>query len=238
MPPAYRRPYAATMPSRLNCSRTRASEACASRRRNSASLTSRANASASAPACWAGTNSPLDSGSMSSGLPPTAVATGAHPQAMASSSVLLMPSAWEGSAKMSTWGSNCATSLRSPGSQACSAAPASARRCLADASSAPAPSMTRRKRGHSAGHCSRRRRNASTRFSGSFTACIRPTAPMTRCSPRRNGQSGGTVEAGLKRSVSTPLQIRCTRSAGKPTGPVRYASMACESATNRCVPMP
>ena len=41
------------------------------------------------------------------------------------------------------------------------------------------------RRGLSAGHSSRRRRKASTRFSGSLTACMRPTAPMTRCSPRR-----------------------------------------------------
>src|SRR5260221_671000 len=93
-----------------------------------------------------GTRVPVTPAWINSGLPPTEVASTGSPHAIASSIVLEMPSASDGSTNRSKLRIIRATSSRLPGSHAYSPIPASASSMRTSSRSGPSPTMTNRNR--------------------------------------------------------------------------------------------
>ncbi len=177
----------------------------------------------------------------SSPLPPTAVATTGRPVAIASRTVFDIPSARDGRTNRSMARSSSGTSSRGPGIHTRSATPPSARTRATSPRSAPSPTSARATRPRhppSPGSALSSATKARARLTGSLMGSIRPTQPTTKASRRPSGRTAFRAAsgppAGWKRSVSTPLAIRSTRSARTPTRVRSHPARSSDTATKRC----
>ena len=131
------------------------------------------------------------------------------PVAIASRIVLEMPSPSEGSTKQSRPRRMSGTSLRSPGSHARSAIPASASIARASLYSAPSPTSRSRMRSRFDGASCSAWMKARTRLSGSLTGSIRPTVPTSQNWGSRNGQPSIALLPRPRRPETQPRRRRC-----------------------------
>ena len=181
---------------------------------------SRSSSVASAVASPEGTRLPHRPWSSTSALPPTLVATMVRPVAMASWRAHDVASERDGRTKQSNDRRMSAMSERAPGSQARSLNPSLCSRSAISLCNGPSPTMASRRRSVPGAPERTRWTKASTSSKGFLMSAWRPTVPMTQCRSRWNGKPTGKASSpvrGRNTRVSTPLGIRCTRSAAAPT---------------------